>query len=260
MHVFFIQGNKYGGCVGWGYTHDSRADKNPYPHDRRADKDSYLHDRNVTDDLCSLIKLCYAFLWLIFLLNVFYCYSCWKLFTLKSAFRIIKKKCITDIDKSVKNRWLITARVIKIKTMILFICITLLIVTFSVIIVSKIKLWFNWYSFYSLINFDMHDRFWQVSDTMGMPIRQKLWIKLRSAEFHIIRIKWKSIYLSIKGSKCKISNSNTQVSRKVITGSFDDLQHIVHAQLKTIILTHSCKIEQISKNNMKSIKQASVAH
>ena len=35
---------------GWGYTHDLRADKNPYPHDRRADKDSYPHDRNVTDD------------------------------------------------------------------------------------------------------------------------------------------------------------------------------------------------------------------
>ena len=33
-----------------------------YPHDRRADKDSYPHDRNVTDDLCSLIKLCFAFL------------------------------------------------------------------------------------------------------------------------------------------------------------------------------------------------------
>ena len=30
---------------GWGYTHDGRADKNPYPHDRRADKDSYPHDR-----------------------------------------------------------------------------------------------------------------------------------------------------------------------------------------------------------------------
>ena len=42
---------------GRGYTHDRRADKNPYPHDRRADKDSYPHDRNVTDDLCSLIKL-----------------------------------------------------------------------------------------------------------------------------------------------------------------------------------------------------------
>ena len=42
---------------GWGYTHDRRADKNPYPHDRRADKDSYPHDRSVTDDLCSLIKL-----------------------------------------------------------------------------------------------------------------------------------------------------------------------------------------------------------
>ena len=67
-------------CVnGWGYTHDRRADKNPYPHDgydrradkdsyphdgydRRADKDSYPHDRNVTDELCSLIKLCFAFI------------------------------------------------------------------------------------------------------------------------------------------------------------------------------------------------------
>ena len=38
-------------------THNRRADKYPYPHDRRADKDSYPHDRNVTDDLCSLIKL-----------------------------------------------------------------------------------------------------------------------------------------------------------------------------------------------------------
>ena len=42
---------------GWGYTHDRRANKYPYPHDRRADKDSYPHDRNVTDDLCSLIKV-----------------------------------------------------------------------------------------------------------------------------------------------------------------------------------------------------------
>ena len=47
---------------GWGYTHDRRADKYPYPHDRRADKDSYPHDRNVTDNLCSLIKLCFAFI------------------------------------------------------------------------------------------------------------------------------------------------------------------------------------------------------
>ena len=46
---------------GWGYTHDCHADKYPYPHDRRADKDSYPHDRNVTD-LCSLIKLCFAFI------------------------------------------------------------------------------------------------------------------------------------------------------------------------------------------------------
>ena len=29
----------------YGYTHDGRADKDPYPHDRRADKDSYPHDR-----------------------------------------------------------------------------------------------------------------------------------------------------------------------------------------------------------------------
>ena len=127
---------------------------------------------------------------------------------------VINDSSLTDIDKSVKNRWLITAQVIKIKTMILCICITLLFVTFSGIIVSKIKSWFNWYSFYSLINFDMHDRFWQVSDTIGMPISQKLWIKLRNAEFHIIRIKWKSIYLSIKGRKCKMSNSNTQVRVK----------------------------------------------
>ena len=47
--------------------HDRRADKNPYPHDRRADKDSYPHDRNVTDDLCSLIKLCFAFIMVNFL-------------------------------------------------------------------------------------------------------------------------------------------------------------------------------------------------
>ena len=47
---------------GWGYTHDRRADKYPYLHDRPADKDSYPHDRNVTDDLCSLIKLCFAFI------------------------------------------------------------------------------------------------------------------------------------------------------------------------------------------------------
>ena len=48
--------------LGWGYTHDRHADKYPYPHDRHADRDSYPHDRNVTDDLCSLIKLCFAFI------------------------------------------------------------------------------------------------------------------------------------------------------------------------------------------------------
>ena len=71
---------------GWGYTHDRRADKYPYPHDRRADKDSYPHDRNVTDDLCSLINLCFAFI----MVNFFdlMCYSCWKVFTLKSAWII----------------------------------------------------------------------------------------------------------------------------------------------------------------------------
>ena len=39
--------------LGWGYTHDRHADKNPYRHDGRADKDSYPHDRNMTNDLCS---------------------------------------------------------------------------------------------------------------------------------------------------------------------------------------------------------------
>ena len=53
------------------------------------------------------------------------------------------------------------------------------------------------------------------SDTVDMPINQKLWIiKLSSAEFHIIRIKWKSIYLSVKGRKCKISNNNAQIRVK----------------------------------------------
>ena len=37
----------------------------------------YAQQVNVTDDLCSLLKLCFAFimvLWLFFRLNVFYCY------------------------------------------------------------------------------------------------------------------------------------------------------------------------------------------
>ena len=44
--------------------HDHRADKYPYlyPHNRRAAKDSYPHDRKVTDNLCSLIKLGFAFI------------------------------------------------------------------------------------------------------------------------------------------------------------------------------------------------------
>ena len=50
--------SKLSNSLGWGYTHDRRADKYPYPHDRRADKDSYPHDRNVTDDLCQLTLFC----------------------------------------------------------------------------------------------------------------------------------------------------------------------------------------------------------
>ena len=58
-----------------------------------------------------------------------------------------------------------------------------------------------------------------------------------------------------------MQNFQQQYSRKVITGSFDGLQPIVYAQIKIIILTHiCCKIEQLSKNNMKSVKQASIAH
>ena len=44
------------------YTDSCRADKNAYRHDGRADKDSYPHNRNVTNDLCSLIKFCFAFI------------------------------------------------------------------------------------------------------------------------------------------------------------------------------------------------------
>ena len=55
-----------------------------------------------------------------------------------------------------------------------------------------------------------------------------------------------------------MQNFQQQYSRKVITGSFEDHQHMVYAQIKIITLTHICrKIEQISKNNMKSVKQAS---
>ena len=78
-------------CVyfGWGYTHD-----------HRADKDSYPHDRNVTDDLCSWIKLCLAFmhlLWLFFQLTVLL------LFMLKI---IYFKKCLNHLKlkKKVHNR------------------------------------------------------------------------------------------------------------------------------------------------------------
>ena len=47
--------------------HNRRADKYPYLHECRADKDSYPHDRNVTDNLCSLIKLWFAFVMVNFL-------------------------------------------------------------------------------------------------------------------------------------------------------------------------------------------------
>ena len=57
-----------------------------------------------------------------------------------------------------------------------------------------------------------------------------------------------------------MQNFQQQYSRKVISGSFDDLQHNP-AQIKIIILTHiCCKVEQISKNKMISFKQASIAH
>ena len=52
-------------CLEWLRLYARPADKNPYRHGRRADKDSYPHDRNgsyITDDLCSLIKLCFAFI------------------------------------------------------------------------------------------------------------------------------------------------------------------------------------------------------
>ena len=58
-----------------------------------------------------------------------------------------------------------------------------------------------------------------------------------------------------------MQNFQQQYSRKVITGSFGDLQYIVDAQIKIMILTQiCCKIEQMSKNNIKSIEQASIAH
>ena len=58
-----------------------------------------------------------------------------------------------------------------------------------------------------------------------------------------------------------MQNFQQQYSRQVITGSFDIFNSTVYAQIKIIILTHiCCKIKQISKNNMKSVKQASTAH
>ena len=58
----FVRGRICQGPSLLGAEMSSSPDKYPYPHDRRADKDSYPHDRNVTDDLCSLIKLCFAFI------------------------------------------------------------------------------------------------------------------------------------------------------------------------------------------------------
>ena len=55
-----------------------------------------------------------------------------------------------------------------------------------------------------------------------------------------------------------MQNFQQQYSRKVITGSFDDLQHIVYAQISIkIFVAKSSKYQRI---NMKSIKQASIAH
>ena len=57
-----------------------------------------------------------------------------------------------------------------------------------------------------------------------------------------------------------MQNFQQQYPRKVITGSSEDLQHNYMHLLKTIISTRiCCKIEQISKNKMKSVKQASIA-
>ena len=94
----------------------------------------------MTGDLCSLIKLCFAFIMVNFSTKYVLLLFMLKIIYFKKCLNHLKKICITDIDKSVKNRLLITTQVIKIKTMILCICITLLFVTFSVIIVSKIKL------------------------------------------------------------------------------------------------------------------------
>ena len=53
----------------------------------RADKDSYPHDRNVTDDLYSLNKLCFAFIMvsfstscvlLLFMLKIIYFKKCFQ--------------------------------------------------------------------------------------------------------------------------------------------------------------------------------------
>ena len=44
------------------FSAHNKAEAIRNPHDRRADKDSYPHDRNVTDDLCSLLILCFAFI------------------------------------------------------------------------------------------------------------------------------------------------------------------------------------------------------
>ena len=59
-----------------------------------------------------------------------------------------------------------------------------------------------------------------------------------------------------------MQNFQQQYSRKVIHPQLDHLTIFnKYAQIMIIILTHiCCKIEQISKNYMKSLKQASIAH
>ena len=91
---------------GWGYTHNRRADKS---HDCRADKDSYPHDRNVTDDLCSLIKLYFAIIMVNFSTKCVLLLFMFKSIYFKKCLNHIhkkkkkKKKCIINIDQSVKN-------------------------------------------------------------------------------------------------------------------------------------------------------------
>ena len=79
----------------WSLCNIGRNDKNPYLHDRRADKDFYPHDRNVTDYLCSLIKLCFAFI-----MANFFDLMCFIVIHVENYF----KKCFQNHLKEMHNR------------------------------------------------------------------------------------------------------------------------------------------------------------